>query len=730
MSADGSSGYYIVLISVHGLIRGENMELGRDPDTGGQIRYVIELARALAAHPDVDQVDLLTRQVVDRRIDASYAAPEEPLADRARIVRIPFGPRRYLRKESLWPYLDAFMDNAMSRFRGVGRVPDLIHAHYADAGYIGAQMAKLLGVPFVFTGHSLGRVKRQRLRDKGADDESIETHYRISRRIEAEETALDTAVMVVTSTHQEVEEQYRLYENYEPDRMQVIPPGVDLSLFTPPGENDPEPAIAREIARFLTDPDKPLLMAMARPDERKNFETLVQAYAETPGLRDAANLLLVAGNRDDIGELSPGARRVMTRILLQIDRYDLYGCAALPKHHQAADVPDLYRWTARRRGVFVNPALTEPFGLTLIEAAASGVPVVATNDGGPRDIVAACRHGQLIDPLNPQEMGAALRRLLTDREEWEACSRNGIENSRREYSWERHAERYMSQVHQILQGGQRGLSLQTTRRSRLPWVDRILVTDVDNTLIGDSEALRRFLERFEQVSPRTGFAIATGRRPESALETLKEHGVPEPDFLITCTGTEIYYGHRLTQDHGWVRQINYYWNPTVVRRVLGDLPGLYMQDETEQRYFKISFDVDLDEAPPLAELRRRLRREGVRARLIFSHEAFLDIIPVRASAGIAIRYLAWKWGLPPERLLIAGDSGNDEDMLTGNTLGVVVGNYSPELEPLRGRPRVYFADAAYANGILEGIDYYNFFGDIRIPNDSAAAVAETETEDP
>jgi sucrose-phosphate synthase len=54
-------------------------------------------------------------------------------------------------------------------------------------------------------------------------------------------------------------------------------------------------------------------------------------------------------------------------------------------------------------------------------------------------------------------------------------------------------------------------------------------------------------------------------------------------------------------------------------------------------------------------------------------------------------------------------------MLAGNTLGVVVGNYSKELEKLRDYPRVYFAKAHHAAGIIEGIKHYNFLDQITIP---------------
>ena len=71
--SSASDGYYIALISVHGLIRGHDLELGRDADTGGQTKYVVELARALGERPEVAQVDLLTRQVIDPRVSDDYA---------------------------------------------------------------------------------------------------------------------------------------------------------------------------------------------------------------------------------------------------------------------------------------------------------------------------------------------------------------------------------------------------------------------------------------------------------------------------------------------------------------------------------------------------------------------------------------------------------------------------------------------------------------------------------
>ena len=87
------------------------------------------------------------------------------------------------------------------------------------------------------------------------------------------------------------------------------------------------------------------------------------AYGASPRLQQAANLVIVAGTREDIRTLEESQRAIMTDLLLDIDRHDIWGKVALPKHIPQEDIPTLYQWAARSRGVFVNPALTEPFAV-------------------------------------------------------------------------------------------------------------------------------------------------------------------------------------------------------------------------------------------------------------------------------------------------------------------------------------------------------------------------------
>jgi len=710
-----SNGKYLLLLSIHGLIRGHDLELGRDADTGGQTKYVIDLARALAEHEDIEQVDLVTRRLLDPAVSNDYAQAIEPLSEKARIVRINAGPEEYIPKEQLWDHLDSFMDNLVNWLNEQPRMPDLVHSHYADAGYVGVRLANLLGVPLIHTGHSLGRDKRKRLLASGLSREAIEQTYHIEQRIDAEEEVLANADLVITSTHNEIDEQYALYNYYDPKRMVVIPPGTDLKQFHPPVSKE-KIAFARQVSRFLSRPKKPLILALSRPDERKNILTLIEAYGESKALQQKANLLIVAGSRDDIRDMDKGAQGVLTDILLLIDSYDLYGKVAIPKSHRADEVPEIYRLAASSGGVFINPALTEPFGLTLLEAAASGLPLVATENGGPVDIIANCKNGELVDPLDKTAITDALLKLLRDGDAWSQASRNGIEGVRRHYAWRAHANNYLSRIQRLSGKYQPIPSERPVTRTR--YRDRAIFTDLDQNLIGNDTALQRFINVMRENRRCVTFGIATGRRIDSALALMKKHGIPRPDVLISSLGARIHYGQALTEDDYWAEHIDHDWKPQLIRRLMAELPGLQLQAKTEQGPFKISYYYDPHEAPPLDEIIALIRQKELTANVMHSFGQFLDIVPSSASKGQALRYVAQRLDIPLEHTLVAGGSGADEDMMKGNTLAVVVGNrHNEELSQLVDQERIYFAGQPQAQGILEAIDHYDFFTDCEVPQD-------------
>lgn len=246
--------------------------------------------------------------------------------------------------------------------------------------------------------------------------------------------------------------------------------------------------------------------------------------------------------------------------------------------------------------------------------------------------------------------------------------------------------------------------------------DRAIFSDLDQNLLAVPKTLSTFINVIQDNKKCSTFGIATGRRLDSALKELKRYKFPQPDVLITSLGTEIYYAPNLTKDLAWQEHIDYLWKPAIVRRVLSDLPGLKLQEKSEQSPFKVSYYIDTDKAPVIEEIISLLHQHEQTSNVIHSFGQYLDIIPVRASKGSALRWFANQWDIPFEHILAAGGSGADEDMMRGNTLAVVVSNrHGEELSDLTDLDKVYFAKNAGASGILEAIDFYNFFDTCMVP---------------
>ncbi|MGD8740057.1 MAG: HAD-IIB family hydrolase, partial [Desulfobacterales bacterium] len=365
-----------------------------------------------------------------------------------------------------------------------------------------------------------------------------------------------------------------------------------------------------------------------------------------------------------------------------------------------------------KKGVFVNSALTEPFGLTLIEAAACGLPIVAPDDGGPRDILKNCPCGVLVDTTDTKAIANATKQIISDSEKWKQYSKAGIMNIRKHYTWESHATSYMKQISRIF-SDQDEEKMKVAVPSdaigrRLARLNYFIIANIDNTLIGDSnEHLPELLALLQENRDHIGFGLATGRTRESATRFLKKQHVSLPDVLITAVGAEIYYGNNLHHGRGWETHISARWNRDMIVDLLKGLTFLQYQPAEAQRPFKISYEIQPGK-DRLAMIHERLLKNQCRYNLIYSQNRYLDILPYRASKGKAIRYLSYKWEIPLGNFLVCGDSGNDEEMLRGEPLGVVVGNYSPELKKLKGIRSIYFAKQEYSGGILEGIERYQF----------------------
>lgn len=717
------SQYYIQLFSPHGLIRYENSEIGRDKDTGGQVKYVLELLASLSNHPKVRKVDLFTRMINDKRVSPDYGKEIEVVNNKARIVRIPCGGKMYREKEQLWEYLDEFVDKTIRFIEKENDFPDVVHGHYADGNYIAGEISKIFAIPQVATGHSLGRNKKEILLKEGLLESKINEKFNMERRIQAEEKALKHAEFVIVSTNHEINTQYKHYINKEKAKFVVISPGINTGVFYPFYRLDmpsfsmgieQEQALYRinaEIERFLFSPEKPLILSIGRADKRKNFETVIRAYGEDKELQAMANLAIFAGVRKDISKMPGDEKEILTNLLLLMDKYDLYGKFALPKKNEPNyEIPEIYRLAARKKGVFVNATPGENFGLTIIEAAACGLPIVASPTGGPKEIIESADNGILVDVEDTKAIAAALKKIISDSTLWQKFSENGIKAGQENYTWEAHSNRYISLIDELYKNNKvekydKNLSV----GKRLVKAKLCLISDLDGTLVdgANTDGLPELKQWVQDNKGSLVFGIASGRSHILTKEALAEYDLPEPDILICSTGTEIYYTKDFIPDTGWESHINHQWRRSDLLKAMEDYPKMKLQEEMAQWDYKLSYYVDENfSADDLAELYRYLDDRKLRARIFLTDNKYLDILPVRAGKGNAVRYLGYKWKLPIEKFITAGNGGNDIGMLRGKTRGIVVANHSPELESLRQSRHVYFSKQPTAAGVLEGIRHY------------------------
>ncbi|MCJ2080300.1 HAD-IIB family hydrolase [Methylobacterium sp. J-090] len=675
---------FILHVALQGCLRGGAVVFGLTADTGGHIRYLLDLVAASSQDAGIDRIVIATR-LFHGTPGPDYAVPEEPISDKVTLVRLASASSDYRSKEEMHAEVGSFAENLIAWIAAQPRAPDLIHAHYADAACVAGLVEDALGIPFVFTAHSLGQVKKAML-GPGAEGSPD-----LARRIAAEEGALTRASLVIASSRDEAEVQYAGYAAYEPGRIRILPPGSDLARFA---SAESLPHVEATIDRFLHDPGKPALLALARPVARKNLGALVRAYGESPALQARTNLVLMAGTRQDIDALDGDMADTMREILVLIDRYDLYGRVAYPKTHGPEDVPALYAYARERGGLFVNPALNEPFGLTLLEASAAGLPLVATDSGGPNDIVETCGNGLLVDPRDPGAIAAACLRILDDPDLYAGCVAGGA-RAAGAYDWDRHAARYHDLLRALL-----------APDPPLSAPRQLLVCDIDNTLVGCEAALGIF-RRWRSRQAALAFGVATGRSFHSAMAILEQQASPRPQVMITSVGSEIYHldpnGVTYTADAAWRATVSAGWDRAGVLARLAGLDGLVPQGPLEQRGHKLSYFGD---AATAERVRTRLARSGRRANVIHSHGRYLDILPEAASKGTAVGHVRALYGLPERAVFVAGDSGNDVEMLRTRAQAIIVANYSDDLASNGALQHSYVARASHARGIIEGVGHF------------------------
>lgn len=662
---------YVMHIALGGCIRPPPISYGLTQDTGGHIAYVLGAATAQSRQRDVSRVDIVTRRFIATLLGSDYALPRQDLGPKLAILRLQGPSDDYLTKEALEAELPGLTAAFLQMLNEMEARPDVLHCHFADAAELGAAARARFRIPMIYTPHSLAY-------DKLA---GVSGDY--SDRLRRETAAIKGADAIIASSRDEAECQIAAYDADSAGRVWRINPGIDLPLALNDG------AAGRLLRQGLRQPDLPFLLAIARPVAKKNLAGLMRAYLGSDHLQAAANLVILAGQSSN--EPEQCALRAELAEMAQV----LPGKILLPLSHKAELVPQLYRQAAWQRGLFVNPALHEPFGLTLIEAARFGLPVVATRHGGPVDISESIGHARLIDPQDPAQIAAACEALLKDRHEWRRLSRNAL-NNHLAFDWSLWAERVALIIRKLIRAA--------APLHPKPLPRTLLALDIDGTLTGCALSAKIFARWLDRPHPDRQPMIATGRSISEARRILADWEIPEPAVMITSVGSEIWRRNRrgsmaLCRDYaGW---ISVDWQPEAVRAAIASL-GLHWQSRADQRRWKISLFGDHHTA---ARIEARLQAARLPARVVPSHGRFIDILPRAAGKVGALSYEAARLGLSLADCVTAGDSGNDACMLAASGRAIVPANALAELR-LDDRPGLYRAQSRHAAGVLEGLVHF------------------------
>jgi sucrose synthase len=413
----------------------------------------------------------------------------EPIAGtrHAHILRVPMRNEtgevipHWISRFDIWPYLEQFsFDAERELLAELGGRPDLIIGNYSDGNLVASLLAHRLGVTQCNIAHALEKTKYLYSDLYWKDNES---QYHFSCQFTADLIAMNSADFIITSTYQEIAGtadsvgQYESYKSFTmpglyrvvhgtdvfDPKFNIVSPGADPDIYFPPSEAErrsvhllPEleelvfgEADGRTRRGVLADREKPLLFTMARLDRIKNIAGLTEWYAKCDRLREEANLLVVSGHVSVDASGDSEERAQIERMHALFDEHGLDEQVRwTPFLPDRRTVGELYRFVADRRGVFVQPALFEAFGLTVIEAMSTGLPTFATCFGGPSEIIEPGESGFHLDPNQgenaAEDMADFLARCRKSPAEWERISEGALRRVLRRYTWARYADRLLT----------------------------------------------------------------------------------------------------------------------------------------------------------------------------------------------------------------------------------------------------------------------------------------------
>ncbi|MBE9016505.1 sucrose synthase [Chroococcidiopsidales cyanobacterium LEGE 13417] len=491
--------FKIALVSSHGWF-GQEGVLGR-PDTGGQVVYILDQVKSLEKQLQEDttlagldgmnvkpKVVILTRLIpnsdgtlCNQRLEKVYGT------ENAWILRVPlreFNPKltqNWISRFELWPYLETFaIDAEKELLAELHGKPDLIIGNYSDGNLVAFLLSRRMKITQCNIAHAL---EKSKYLFSNLYWQDLEDKYHFSLQFTADLIAMNAANFVISSTYQEIvgtRDSVGQYESYKsftmPDlyhvvsgvelfspKFNVVPPGVNESYYFPYSRMEDRVPSDRERVEDLLftlddpvqaygkldDPSKRPIFSVARLDRIKNLTGLAECFGKSEALQEHCNLILIAGKLRVEESEDNEEKDEIVKLYSIIDQYNLHGKirwlgVRLPKSASG----EVYRVIADRHGIFVQPALFEAFGLTVLEAMISGLPTFATQFGGPLEIIQDKVNGFYINPTHLEETADKILEFVTKCEQnpnyWYEISTRGIDRVYSTYTWNIHTTRLLS----------------------------------------------------------------------------------------------------------------------------------------------------------------------------------------------------------------------------------------------------------------------------------------------
>ncbi|WP_346331438.1 glycosyltransferase [Prosthecobacter sp. SYSU 5D2] len=418
----------IAMISTHGYVAAQP-PLGA-PDTGGQVVFVIELSKQLARLGY--KVDIWTRRFDNQ--------PETEMVDEnVTILRVPCGSNEFIPKEQLYKNIPEWVENALRLIKKQNLSYYFINSHYWDAGLAGQSLSNALNIPHLHTPHSLGSWKKSQMEDAAPEDtEKLEDQFNFTARVRHEQRLFQECDMVIATTPPQSD---LIASDYgvAPAKIRMIPPGYDDNRFFPVSE------ASRQGIRTEMNYHGPVIASIGRLARNKGFDLLIRAFAIVATRIPEAKLRLAVSMQSS----DPGDSRMLEELQELVVEHNLQNKVLITDSLPDEQMADYYR----AADVFALSSRYEPFGMTAIEALASGTPTVVTTRGGLYRALDFGVHALYTDTEDIEEFGICLLQALKYQRLRNRISQQGSLRVRALFAWSGIAQQLLRAVEDRLHTG-------------------------------------------------------------------------------------------------------------------------------------------------------------------------------------------------------------------------------------------------------------------------------------